>query len=215
MMIRKSSWLAILLSMCFVFAGYHVTLAQVNLLQNADFEDPTDAPWTMWIEGAAAGAAATKGVDNSDSITGNQSLLIEISAEGGDKRVELHQNPFTLKNGQKLIYAFWAKTEAGKTRDARMISNERAAPWTSYGSQDITITDRWTEYWIPVEMTADSERVGIYVELRDTPAPARVWFDHFRFYVGDYVEENLVDTTTSVEPASKLAVTWSSIKAKL
>ena len=213
MITRKSSLLALFLSICFSLAGYQIALAQVNILQNADFEDATNAPWTMWVEDQAGGAAAAMIVDNSESITGNQSLLIDITAQGGDKRVELHQNKFDLQNGQILTYAFWAKTEAGKTRSARMISNERAAPWTSYGSQNIEINDQWTEFWVPVEMTVDSANVGIYVELKDTPAPARIWFDHFRFYVGDFVEEDLTGPA-SVEPHRKSTSTWAAIKSE-
>ncbi len=208
----KNSLLVISLSICFVLAGHQIALSQANLLQNPGFEDPTNAPWTMWVEDQAGGAAAEMIVDGSESISGSQSLLISITAQGGDKRVELHQNPFVAQTGQVLTYAFWAKTEAG-TRSARMISNERAAPWTSYGSQEIEITDQWTEFWVQVEMTVDSTNVGIYVELKDTPAPARIWFDHFRFYVGEYVPEDI--GPASVEPHRKSTSTWAAIKSKL
>lgn len=213
MITRKSSLLVISLSICFVLAGYQIALSQANLLQNPGFEDPTNAPWTMWVEGSDDGAAAEMIVDNSESVTGNQSLLINITAEGGDKRVELHQNPFTAQNGQKLTYALWAKTEAGKTRNATMRSNERADPWTTYGSQEIEITDQWTEFWASVEMTADSVNLGIYVELKDTPAPARIWFDNFRLYEGEYVPEDI--GPASVEPHRKSTSTWAAIKSKL
>lgn len=212
MVSRKFSWFLLFAFVSFIFSVSLAVQAQVNILQNPDFEDATDAPWTMWVEGASAGAVATKGIDTSESVTGSQSLLITISSPGGDKRVELHQNPFTLNNGQKLTYALWAKTEDSKTRDAKMICNERADPWTSYGSQSITITDQWTEFWVPVEMTANSVNVGIYVELKDTPAPAKVWFDHFRLYVGDYVEENLVEPS-AVRSPGKLTVSWGQVKS--
>jgi hypothetical protein len=210
MITRRS--VTLFLTVCFVLFGCQFTLAQENLLQNPDFEDATTAPWSMWVEGQAAGAAAEMIIDNTESVTGNQSLLIDITAEGGDKRVELHQNPFTLDNGQILTYALWAKTEPGKTRSARMICNERAAPWTSYGSTEIEITDQWTEFWVLPEMTVDSVNVGIYVELKDTPAPAKIWFDHFRFYVGEYIAEDLAEPA-SVEPYEKSTSTWSAIKS--
>ena len=213
MITRKNSLLVISLSICFVLAGYQIALSQANLLQNPGFEDPTNDPWTMWVEGKADGAAAEMIVDGSESVAGNQSLLVDITAEGGDKRVEIHQNPFTALNGQSLTYAFWAKVEAGKTRDARMASNERADPWTTYGSQDIELTDQWTEFWVPVEMTADSVNLGVYVELKDTPAPARVWLDNFRLYEGAYVAEDI--GTSSVEPHRKATSTWAAIKSAL
>lgn len=195
----------------FVFSALNMVQAQVNLLKNSDFEDATDAPWSMWVEDT--NAVATKSIDKTEKISGSQSLLINITKAGSDKRVELHQNPFALKNGQKLTYAFWAKTEKGATRTARMVSNLREAPWTGYGSKDITITDSWTEFWVAVAITADVAKAGVYVELKDKTT-GKIWFDRFRFYVGDYVKENLVGPT-GVNLHNKIASTWSTIKSSL
>jgi len=214
MTIKKSSLLAISLSLCFVLAISQMALGQANLVQNPGFEDATNAPWTMWVEGKDAGAAAEMIIDDSESIVGNQSMLINITAAGADeKRVELHQKPFIATNGDVFTYAVWAKTESGKTRTASLRSNERADPWTTYGSKDIEITDQWTEFWTPVEMTADSVNLGIYVELKDTPAPARVWFDNFRLYLGDYVPEDI--GPAAVAPHGKSTSTWAAIKSAL
>ena len=204
----KFFWFLLFACVCFVFSGSYIAHAQVNILKNADFEDATDVPWTMWVEDTTA--TATKSLDKTEKLTGSQSLLINISKAGTGKRVELHQNPFTLKNGQKLTFAFWAKVEKGLTRPANMISNMRADPWTSYGSKAINITDSWTEFTTPATMTADSDKVGIYVELKDTVG--KVWLDHFRFYVGDYVKENLV-SPAAVNPHSKVTSIWSAIKS--
>ena len=214
MTIRKSSLLAISLSLFFVLAASQMALGQANLVLNPGFEDATNAPWTMWIEGKDAGAAAEMIIDNSESFTGNQSMLINIISAGADeKRVELHQKPFIATNGDVFTYAVWAKTESGKTRAASLRSNERADPWTTYASKDIEITDQWTEFWTPVEITADSENLGIYVQLQDTPNPARVWFDNFRLYLGDYVPEDIAPS--AVAPNGKSTTTWATIKSSL
>jgi hypothetical protein len=212
MLIRKFSWFLVFVCAFFVYSDLYLVQAQVNLLKNADFEDATDAPWTWWVEDTAITATTTKSLDKTEKMTGNQSLLINITKAGSGKRVELHQNPFSLKNGQKLTFAFWAKVSKGETRLANMTSNIREAPWTGFGSKAITITDSWTEFSVPVAMTADSEKVGVYVELKDTAG--KTWFDRFRFYVGDYVKENLVVVVPSaVSPNSKIASTWSEIKS--
>lgn len=210
-MIRRCFWLFFFVSACFIFAGGYTSQAADNLVQNADFEDGDVAPWTMWVEDNAA--AATMTLDDTEKLTGDHSMLIDINTAGSGKRVELHQNPFSLKNGQKLTYAFWARVPEGEERSARMITNQRAAPWTSYGSTEITITGEWTEFWTPVDMTVDSDNVGIYVELRDTTG--LVWFDRFRLYEGDYVAEDLEETLepAAVRPHSKLTSTWASVKA--
>jgi len=211
MIARRFSWFLFFMFAAFVFGASYIVQAQVNLLRNADFEDATDAPWSMWVEDT--NAAATKSLDKTEKLTGNQSLLINITKAGGDKRIELHQNPFALKNGQKMTYAFWAKTEKGVTRPANMISNLREAPWTSYGSQAIVITDSWTEFSVPVTITANVEKAGIYVELKDKIL-GKTWLDRFRFYEGSYIKENLT-VPSAVNSYRKIAATWSAIKSDL
>ncbi len=210
-MIRKCFYL--LFFACFVFVGSYTAQAQddlENLVLNADFEDGVVAPWTMWVEDKAA--AATMSIDKGEGIMETDALLIDISKKGGGMRVELHQRHFDLENGQQLTLAFWAKTEQDGVAPAKIVVNHRADPWTSYGSKSITIIDEWTEFWAPINMTADDNLVGIYVELKD--APSFVWFDHFRFYEGEYVEEDLEGMTKqAVEPHSKVVSTWASIKA--
>jgi hypothetical protein len=212
-MIRKHIWLLLPVAICLAVPGTCVAKDDEefeNLVQNADFEDFGQAPWTMWVEDASA--VATVSIDRKESLTGDQSLLIDIGKKGGGMRVELHQNPFNLENGQRLTYAFWAKVEEGEVRPARMIVNHRADPWTSYGSKDITITEEWTEFFVPVVMTANDSNVGIYVELRDTVGS--VWFDRFRLYEGEYIEEELDELPDrAVEPNSKLTTTWSAVRA--
>ena len=179
-----------------------------NLVTNPDFEDGTN-PWTMWVEDAGA-VAVIKVDDKEEFLTGEQSLLIDIQKKGGGMRVELHQNPFVLKANQKLIYAFWAKVDKDEIRSANMIVNHRADPWTGYGSKAITITEEWTEFWLEANITANDALVGIYVELRDTVG--MTWFDHFRFYEGKYIEEELGQEEKAVDPNSKIAATWAKIK---
>ena len=210
-MIRKCFVALFFVFACFVVAGAYAEEEVENLVQNADFEDFSIAPWTMWVEDAGNAMAAMILDDKEEPLSGDQSLLIDISKKGSGMRVELHQRHFNLKNGQKLTYAFWAKVEKDDVREARMIVNHRADPWTSYGSKNITITDEWTEFWTPVVMTADDDIVGIYVELRDTVG--LTWFDRFRLYEEDYFEEELEGIERPVEPHSKLASTWASVKS--
>jgi len=216
-MIRNCFLILVLIGLSFGFVlscGAQAKAEIENLVINPDFENPTDAPWSMWVEDAAAGTVATRSIDKkSDFVTGKQSLLIDITKGAGNmKRVELHQNPFVLKANQKLIYAFWAKVEKDDTRPANMIVNHRAAPWTSYGSKAINITDKWTEFWLEANITANDDKVGIYVELRDSVG--KTWFDHFRFYEGKYFAEDLGNEgKKAVDPKSKMAATWSKIKS--
>ena len=213
-MLRRCRWLLVFVSVCFFVSGICVAqnAEEDNLVQNYDFEDATFAPWTMWVEDGSIKGSTIMEVDDKDSFTGDQSLSIDISKKGSGQRVELHQNPFTLKMGDKLTYAFWAKVEEGEVREAGMRCNHRADPWTTYGSSNITITEEWTEFYTTVNITVDDSVVGIYVELRDTEGIT--WFDRFRFYEGDYEPEDLEEAPDiAVKPHSKMASMWASIKS--
>jgi len=182
-----------------------------NLVLNHDFEDLGVQPWTMWVEDAGAGVAANLLIDKKEHVKGKQSLLIEIKKGGpNNKRVELHQNPFFLEKGQKLTYAMWVKAE--DVRPAKMIANHRAAPWTAYGSKDITIQQEWTEFWTTVTMPIADNLVGIYVELKDS-IKGNIWFDDFRMYEGDYEPDpELGQKPKAVDPQNKLNITWGKLK---
>jgi hypothetical protein len=201
-----------------IFASIHFALAQddeefENLLQNPDFENMGQAPWSMWVEGQDAGAGAMMQVTDDESYTGDHSLLIDIFSKGNGQRVELHQNPIVVEKGQQLTYAFWAKTEEGGLVEGRMIMNHRADPWTSYGSKNIKITEEWQEFYVAANIPADDPIAGIYVELKDS-AEVMVWFDHFRLYEGEYFEEEEGGgPKIAVEPNGRLLYTWSAIKS--
>lgn len=193
---------------CIVSISAYAQKKIENILQNPDFENVGNAPWTMWVEDQSAVAQMI--VDKKEVFEGKQSLLIDITKKGGGMRVELHQNPLILKKGQKLTYAFWAKTEKDSIRPAKMIVNHRAAPWTSYFFKEITITDEWKEFWGTFTMPADDNIAGVYIELRDTVG--RTWFDHFRLYEGDYFEEDFGQKEKAVEPYGNFISTWARIK---
>ncbi len=201
----------IILLCCFVSMVAYAQKEIENILQNPDFENVSNAPWTMWVEDQSTVAQMI--VDKKESFEGKQSLLIDITKKGGGMRVELHQNPLILKKGQKLTYAFWAKTEKDSIRPAKTIVNHRADPWTSYLFKEITITDEWKEFWGTFTMPVDDNIAGVYIELRDTVG--RTWFDHFRLYEGDYFEEDFGQKEKAINPYGNLISTWAKVKSNL
>ena len=215
-MIRRHPCFLLFVSVYLALVGSHAARAEEeveNWVVNGDFEGRTTEPWWLWIEDWENVEAAMTIVDW-ESFTGSQSLLVEITKRGGGQCVELHQGghgtpAFHLKKGQKLTYAFWAKTEQGKTCAAVMVVNHRDVPWTRYGVRSITITDEWTDYWVPVDAFVDDDLVGIYVELKDN-REISIWFDYFRLYEGDYILEF---PRIAVEPRTKLASTWAAFRS--
>lgn len=211
-MLHKYNFMLLIAMLCLAFITLSVEAQDVpeNILQNSDFENVGNAPWTMWVEDPAA--MAIMSVDKKEHVDGDQSLLIDIKKKGGGKRVELHQNPLNLKKGQTLTYALWAKVPKDDVRNARMIANHRADPWTSYTFKDILIEEDWIEFWSTFTMPDNDNMAGIYIELIDTPG--QVWFDHFRLYEGKYIEEDLgAKKAKAVDSKNKLAYTWGKVKS--
>ena len=215
-MIRGRPCFLLFVSVYLALVGSHAARAEEeveNWVVNGDFEGRTTEPWWLWIEDWE-NVEATMTIDDSESFAGRQSLLVEITKRGGGQRIELHQGghgtpAFHLKKGQELTYAFRAKTEQGRTRWARMVVNHREVPWTRYGERNFTITDKWTDFWTPVNAFVDDSLVGIYATLIDD-REGSVWFDYFRLYEGDYIDEF---PRIAVEPRTKLASTWAAIRS--
>ncbi|GIX07408.1 MAG: hypothetical protein KatS3mg115_1811 [Candidatus Poribacteria bacterium] len=176
-----------------------------NLVRNASFEEGK-VGWSVWVEGAAG---VQWDVDPWEQVHGKQSLLIDIFGAGNGQRVELHQNPFNLQQGQRMTFALWLK--ADNVRQARMIVNHRQAPWTVYGSTDILIDVEWKEFWVAANINQNDDIVGIYLELRDTPK-GQVWVDYVRFYEGEFEPSEFAEEELAVAPQGKLAVRWADLK---
>ena len=179
-----------------------------NILQNSDFEAGVVAGWSMWVEGQGV-AVALREQEENEPFEGTISLVINIDNAGNGQRVELHQNPLTLKKNNTYTYAFWAKADPG--RPAKMICNHREAPWTGYTNTNINLLEEWQEFWATFDMPEDDVKAGIYVELRDNKE-GLVWFDRFRLYEGEYFKEDLGIIELAVEPEDKLTTTWGNLK---
>jgi len=84
-----------------------------------------------------------------------------------------------------------------------------------YGHKAITIQKDWQEFWTPVKMTADDNKVGIYVEMRDN-IKGDVWFDAIRLYEGDYEPDpEIGQEPKAVNRRSKLSIAWGQLKVAL
>jgi len=148
-----------------------------NLVENYDFEGWGAHPWYVWVEDSNTMVRAS--IDQNESVTGNQSLVIEVITSGARNRIELHQQHFSFTKGQKLTFSVWAKSE--NVRTAKLIVNHRQPPWEDYGGKWVTITKDWQEFFASVEITENDDIVGIYIELKDD-INGKVWFDAVRFY---------------------------------
>jgi len=177
-------------------------LAADNMIDNPDLLVDT--------EGYSFGADyGTFLVDPSvPGIVGNAALA-KVDAVGTEAwEPEIHSPAFDLENGKTYTYAFWAKTEPGKTRTLSP-RFEQLDTWVGIG-ENITVTDQWVDYHFTGEWTHPSSppqvviHIGFDLQLED------VWFSHFRAYEGEYVEEPLAPVT----PMDRLATAWGQIKSR-
>lgn len=179
-----------------------------NILPNPDFETDTNG-WSI-------GAGNTFQIDKKEKapFAGYNVVKATVDVVGANAwEPEIHSPSFPLINGKKYTYAFWAKTEQGKTRTLSC-RFEQLDTWVGIGRDEL-INDQWKEYFFTGVWTHPSSppNVVIHIALNVQPNPlADVWFFHFRVYEGDYVEEQLGGKPKAVNHSGSLATTWGKIK---
>lgn len=179
-----------------------------NILKNPDFEVDTNG-WSI-------GAGGILQIDKKEkSPTGHNVVKAIVDAVGANAwEPEIHSPAFDLVNGKTYTYAFWAKTEDGKTRTLSC-RFEQLDTWVGIG-QDVLINDQWKDYHFTGVWTHPSSppQVVIHIALNVPPAPlADAWLCHFRVYEGNYIEEQVGGKPRSVDQGKTLSIAWGRVKS--
>jgi len=77
-----------------------------NLVENYDFEGWGAHPWRAFSEDSST--LFRVNIDQNESVTGNQSLVIEILGENRQNEVFLATGEFPVKKGQVFTFSLWA-----------------------------------------------------------------------------------------------------------
>ena len=172
-----------------------------NLVNNSDFENGTEG----WSIGADYGSLA---IDNSvEGIVGS-TLYAKIDKLGANAwEPEIHSPDFALDMNKTYTVDFWAKTEAGKTRNL-MVKFEQLDVWGG-PSGTVTIDDQWKPYNMTGVADFQSPPNSV-IHIQFEGSVDDIWFSHFRVYQGDYVPEIL----TPVSPVDRLSTAWGKIKIR-
>ncbi len=211
MYLRYSLFLVFILTMLIfsITSSNSISIEIENLLNNPYFEINTEG-WSLGLGNILA-------IDKKEkSPTGYNVVKATIDVVGANAwEPEIHSPGFDLKNGVKYTYAFWAKTEPGKTRmlGCRF---EQLDTWVGIG-QDITINDEWKDYHFTGIWTHPSSppKVVIHIAFNMPPAPlADAWFSYFRVYEGDYIEEPIGGKPKAIKPLDSLPTAWGKIKSR-
>jgi len=147
-----------------------------NLVKNYDFEGLGVHPWRAFSEDSSI--LFRVNIDQNESVTGNQSLVVEILGENRQSEVFLATGEFPVKKGQIFTFSLYAKTE--KSREV-VISVDKNYSKVDYGWKSIFIGTDWSEFSLPVYITEDGT-AEIKINLRDASINGKVWFDAVRFY---------------------------------
>lgn len=182
-----------------------------NLLLNPDFEEGTNG----WSIGCLVNGAVGQIKQEKGGVVGDFCLFVQIDGLGQkDWEPEIHSPEFDVKAGKTYTCSFWAKTEPGKTRPI-YVKFEQLDTWQGPGNTFI-IDEEWKEYhFSPTIDFSSPPRVVIHIDFRATQKNKDdVWFDHFRVYEGEYVEEEITLGSKGfpVNPKGKLASTWAEVK---
>ncbi len=182
-----------------------------NIILNGDFETQFTS-WLFWTEG---GAVAERFIENKnvEPVDGESVAYVRIDnkgAGGGGNQVQFYQGPFVLKKGKKYTTCAWMMGGEGGEQ-VSMLVLKHVDPWTNYGSKAITLGTEWSEFSFTFTQPADepSTRIDLFLGT----AEGDIWIDHVRLYEGDYFDDGIREKPDkSVEPQSKLSVTWGKIK---
>ncbi len=163
-----------------------------NYATNGDFETGALAPWYAGSGGGqtttAAVVTACAGADVPEAlIDGKYCLNVKVSGPSTnfwDCAIGLAPAPTFVKGTKYTLSAFF-KTKSG-TGKVNFKPEHAGGNWEGYGERQITITDKWTEYYVttPVlaaDVTPTALRFHIGFQAQE------FWVDTIKFYEGDYV----------------------------
>jgi hypothetical protein len=211
----RSMFFVMFLALCLIGIPLAVHAQVENLVLNPSFEDENDIINDQWIEngwvtwGDADGLDSVVEFDEDEFIDGSVSARVEPTGTVNWHFMIIYY-PVPLDVGELYTVSFWAKAEEERVITAQMKDVDNAG---SFGATDFTITTDWNEYTFSAEAGWPSIKLEIFVSGSDIP----LWFDFVNIYEGEYVEGIFPSERSipgAVDPADKLPVRWSAIKAQ-
>jgi hypothetical protein len=154
----------------------------VNLLANGGFEDDlSGAPWSTYGDASIEVVdhlvgAAVPGIP----AEGSYCLHVTVGSAGANFwDAGLQHAGHVFKAGKSYTLSAWLKAKEG-TMDINFKPELAADPWTGYGSQAFTMTDRWAEYTVNtgvIDANVDPASITFHIAY----APGEFWVDDVRF----------------------------------
>ena len=184
----RATWVTAALLIGFVMLSPGYAQDVVNLLTNPGFEDGTLDGWGGYGDNTREAVTELVGAAvPEDVIEGNYCMHVVVNTAGAnfwDGGVQTF-NSQVFEKGKKYTLSVWFKCAEGE-RQINLKPELAQDPWTGYGSQEVTMTEEWAEYYVttPV-MTEDVDPATITMHIQYEPG--EFWIDYAQFYEGDYV----------------------------
>ena len=145
-----------------------------NSITNGEFDSGT-SDWSFYQQ---SGASATFTIDNSSQLSGTNSAYVNITSTNGNEwDVQLAQLGKSIVAGTTYIISFEARATSNRTIHVQ--AQERAAPWTSYWGQNISLTSVASSFIYSFTAGASSNNVGLMFDLGTSTT--NLWIDNVRF----------------------------------
>jgi len=178
----------------------HAQDAIENILVNGGFEDGVVEPWTIYggvtteVVEELVGAAVPE-----DPIEGDFCLHLEVPTAGANFWDSwIKYEGLIFEQGKYYTLSAFLKCKEG-TLQIDFKPELNANPWTGYGEQSFTMTDKWAEYSVTTPVfTGDVSSADIVFLM--AYAAGDFWIDGIRFYEGDYVPPVLRKRVTASSP---------------
>jgi hypothetical protein len=151
-----------------------------NLALNPSFEEDevvlNDPEWSQWWTWAwEDGANSTVKIDETESIDGARSLLIE--PKGFENWYFIVANsPIPVEVGKDYTASFWAKAAEPRPLAVRYKATDYSSD--SWGDTDFQLTTEWAEY----SFTADALSAGVKLEFMCAGVEVPFWLDSVSVY---------------------------------
>lgn len=118
------------------YPGPKVDEPEENWVRQGDWEGRREEIEREWafFQAQYAGADADWALDPTTSVTGDQSLRIDIrhaGDEGNRMHLHFHQRGYSVEQGQEYTYSLWMK--ADRPRRVDFMALRIGEPWTIYG----------------------------------------------------------------------------------
>ncbi len=162
-----------------------------NYAANGSFETGALAPWGAWGGGGQTVTAAvvkdlTGAAVAEGPVDGSYVLSLKVSGPSTNFwDCAFNVAAPTFAKGTKYTLSAFFKVKSG-TGKVNMKPEHSAPNWEGYGEKQVTVTDKWVEYYVTTPVFAtDVSPASLTFHIGFQAQ--ELWVDNVKFYEGDYV----------------------------